>query len=77
MERFPDRRALIERLLDKNAQFQSFCEEYYDAVAALKRWTAKGPEGADTRKDWELIVHELEEEFLEFLSRDDTDKWPP
>jgi hypothetical protein len=77
IERFPDHRGQIERLFNRNALFQSFCEEYQDAVAALKRWAAKGHEGADTRKDWELMVYELEEEFLEFLSKDDTDCWPP
>lgn len=77
IERFPDRQALIERLFNRNARFQLFCEEYEESVKALKRWAAKGPEGVETRKEWELMVYELEEEFLEFLCNEDTDEGPP
>lgn len=77
IERFPGRRTQIERLFKQDTRFQSFCQEYQDSVAALRRWAAKGPEAGERRKEWELMVHELEEEYLEFLSKDDADRWPP
>lgn len=40
LERFPERRSDIASLLERNAEFGSLCEDYGEAVEALRRWQA-------------------------------------
>lgn len=66
VERFPDQRHRIESLFDRDATFRSFCRDYQEALAAVKQWADKGPEGEATRDECAMLICELEQEFLEF-----------
>ncbi len=70
-ERFPEKRAALKRLFDSNQLFQSLCEEYEACIKALRYWRESSlPEAPDFRKEFSSLLSELEEEILEYLSRE-------
>lgn len=69
LERFPERRSAIAGLLERNAEFGSLCEDYGEAVEALRRWQASPDDNASLEvRHFGLLVTELEEEILSALA---------
>ena len=70
VERFPERRYVLERLFESNQSFQSLCEEYEECLIALRYWRESSlPEAADFRNEFSSLLGELEDEIREHLSR--------
>lgn len=68
IERFPDHWAAITALLRADADFRSLCEDYGQAVEALRRWQASpGHETSVDVREFLNLVAELEQEILSAL----------
>jgi hypothetical protein len=65
--RFPDRELAIRRLCHRDSEFLGVCEDYEEAVAALRRWQAREDEAK--AEEYRRLVAELEEEILGDLAR--------
>jgi hypothetical protein len=65
--RFPDRELAIRRLCHRDSEFLGVCEDYEEAVAALRRWQARADEAK--AEEYRRLVAELEEEILGDLAR--------
>ena len=62
--RFPLRELEIRRRCARDPKFAEVCEDYGEALQALRRWEGAGPAGATRTEDFRRIVDELEAEFL-------------
>lgn len=71
LKRFPEERAVLQRLFRKSPSFQSLCEDYRDCLAALQYWeqSASGEASALARTYTELLG-ELEQEVRQFLEQE-------
>ena len=65
--RFPLRELEIRRQCARDPKFVEICEDYDEALQALRRWEAAGPAGATQVKDYRRIRDELEAEILTTL----------
>ena len=48
--RFPERELEIHRQYARDPKFQEICEDYSDALVALRHWEGAGPAGATGRR---------------------------
>ena len=67
--RFPLRELEIRRQYARNPTFREVCEDYDEALAALRHWEGAGPAGATRAEEYRRIVDELEAEILARLDR--------
>jgi hypothetical protein len=65
--RFSKRELEIHRQYISDPKFQEICEDYSDALVALRHWEEVGPAGATRAEDYRRIRDELEEEILGVL----------
>jgi hypothetical protein len=71
IKRFPEHELAIERLVRKNEDFRSMCEDYAVGVAALRRWERASDSKRVVRiAELRESLAELEEEVLEALERE-------
>ncbi len=67
-ERFPDQKISIDRLMAKDPEFISLCDDYDACINALHYWTrSKEPEAESMVDEFSNIARELEEEVIEAL----------
>ena len=62
--RFPLRELEIHRLCARDPKFEEICEDYDEALQALRHWEGAGPAGATQAEDYRRILDELEAEIL-------------
>ena len=67
VSRFPLRELEIRRLWAHDPTFEEICEDYHEAVMALRRWEGAGPAGAMETLDYRRILEELEAEIVAIL----------
>ena len=67
--RFPERELAIRRLCAHDPDFVAICEDYDEAVGALRHWQAVGTPGDPRTEDYRLLVTDLETEILARLDR--------
>jgi hypothetical protein len=68
MERFSRHAETLERFYKKSESFQSLCDDYQECLAlheSCSRFIAQ--EAAEYQRDSATLLHELEEEILEYL----------
>jgi hypothetical protein len=65
--RFPERELEIHRQYARDPKFEEICEDYGDALVALRHWEGAGPAGATRAEDYRRILEELEAEILGIL----------
>jgi hypothetical protein len=65
--RFPDRELAIHRRFARDPKFEEICEDYTDALEALRHWEGAGLAGAARAEDYRRIRDELEVEILGVL----------
>jgi hypothetical protein len=65
--RFPLRELEIRRLCTRDPKFAEICEDYGEALQALRHWLGAGPTGATRAEDYRRILDELEAEILGIL----------
>jgi hypothetical protein len=77
IERFPERRDTIQRLLEQDAEFREMCLDYAEASQAFAHWSALALRAAleasseQVADQYRILVYELEAEILEALVRDE------
>ena len=57
----------MHRRYAHDTKFQEVCEDYRDALVALRHWEEAGPADAARAEDYRRMRDELEEEILEVL----------
>ena len=68
MKRFSRHVEALERLYKKNESFQSLCDDYQECLALHESCTRSiAQEAAAYQEDAAILLHELEEEILEYL----------
>jgi hypothetical protein len=65
--RFPLRELEIRRRCARDPTFREICEDYGEALQALRHWEAAGPAGAARANDYRQMLQELEAEILGIL----------
>ncbi|WFU51146.1 hypothetical protein [Sinorhizobium terangae] len=68
VSRFPQHELLIHRLHARNADFMAICEDYSEALSALRRWE-ETPGGETKVAEYRSFLKELEAEVALFLDR--------
>ncbi len=69
MERFPDKKEVIDRLFVSSQSFETLCDEYESCLTALRYWRESSlSEAPDFRNEFSSLLSELEEEILHCLS---------
>jgi len=69
VRRFPLHELEIRRRCARDLKFGEICEDYSEALEALRHWEEAGPAGASRAEDFRRIRDELEVEILEILDR--------
>ena len=71
LKRFPEARAVLQRLFRDSTSFQSLCEDYRDCLAALQYWEqSTSGEAPALARAYEELLGELEQEVRQFLEDD-------
>ena len=72
VQRFPERWRDIAALGQTSEEFRALCDDYRDAVEALRRWHAltADPNAPARIEEFARLVAELEDEILVELNRD-------
>lgn len=71
MTRFPEYRDSLERLYTRSESFRSLCDDIRECLAALETWSQSMAEEAPAyRKEFAILLHELEEELLEDVNNE-------
>ena len=65
--RFPLRELEIHRRCARDPKFAEICEDYGEALQALRHWEGAGPAGAARAEEYRRILEELEAEMLAIL----------
>jgi hypothetical protein len=72
--RFPEHSVALRRLYMRDPDFRAVCKEYTEAVRAHAHWSEKTSQtdaaGMRQLHDYADLMHELEEETLAILARD-------
>ena len=67
-ERFADQKYSIDRLMARDPEFISLCDDYDACINALQYWAqSKDPEAGTMVDEFRDIARELEEEVIEAL----------
>ena len=66
LSRFPTAELVIHRLYVQDPAFRGICDDYEEAVAALRHWEACNDARAG---DFRLLASEIEAEIADFLDR--------
>ena len=65
--RFPLRELEIRRRCARDPNFAEICEDYGEALQALRHWEGAGPAGATRAEEYRQMLEELEAEILAIL----------
>lgn len=65
INRFPHRELSIRRLFAHSAEFRAICEDYEEALAALRRWETANCDAK--AQEYHALVAELEMEIVRKL----------
>lgn len=65
--RFPLRELEIRRRCARDQKFREICEDYGEALQALRQWEGAGPAGITRANDYRQMLEELEAEILGIL----------
>lgn len=68
VRRFPDRARSIRRLHAEDATFRAICEDYAEALRALKYWRAADHSSQRKAEEFRQLVQEFEDEALAALT---------
>ena len=66
--RFPNYKDLITELFSESESFKSLCEDYYDCRIMLDDSTKISNKTNDLRKEYQILLAEIEDEVLERIS---------
>ena len=66
--RFPNHKELITELFKESESFRSLCEDYYDCKRMLDESITINNKSSDTRKEYQILLNEIEDELLEKIS---------
>ena len=67
-ERFPDQKYSIDRLMAREPEFLSLCDDYDACIDALRYWAkSKQPEAETRVNEYHILVRELQEEITQAL----------
>jgi len=66
--RFPNHKELITELFKESESFRSLCEDYYDCRMMLDESITINNKSSDTRKEYQILLNEIEDELLEKIS---------
>ena len=66
--RFPDYLDSIEELFDESESFRSLCEDYFDCRSVLDESIKINNKKNDLRKEYQLLLTEIEDELLERIT---------
>ena len=64
LQTFPANDQIIKELADDSDSFKSLCEDYYDCKMALERMNSSTDKAEIICKEYEILLHEIEEELL-------------
>jgi hypothetical protein len=68
MDRFPGKKATLQRLFQESSSFQSLCDDFRDCLAALRHWEQSvSEEAAALAKSYAELLGELEQEIRQLL----------
>jgi hypothetical protein len=68
IERFPNRKSLIEREYARSESFHSLCDDWLVCSDALQRWCSVEGSLAQSRRDeYRTLMAELEREMIDWL----------
>jgi len=69
IDRFKNHDSRIEREMLKNPEFRSLCEDYGDAVEAVRNWSrSRDPSAANKTVEYRGLVLALEQEIRDHLN---------
>lgn len=68
LNRFPNHKDFINELFNESESFKSLCEDYYDCKIVLDKSIQISNKTDDIRKEYQILLTEIEEELLERLS---------
>ena len=69
LERFPDKKHQINRLIAENSEFLALSEDYDICVTALRYWAGSPAPEAETRViEYHTLIKELEGEFFQYFN---------
>ncbi|WP_340109045.1 hypothetical protein [Pikeienuella sp. HZG-20] len=66
--RFPEHELVIHRLCGQEPDFMGVCEDYEEAVAALRRWEEAGAGHVERAREYRVILDEIESDIREEIS---------
>ncbi len=67
-QRYPEKKAQIWRLMLKNSNFRSICEDYGICAEAIRYWDqSKKPSAKAKVEEYRYLCKELEKEVLQAL----------
>ena len=66
--RFPNHQNCIEELFDESESFRSLCEDYFDCRSVLDGSIKINNKKNDLRKEYQLLLTEIEDELLERIT---------
>lgn len=71
MARFPEHRDSLERLDTRSESFESLCDDIRECLVALDASSQSMEEEAPAyRKEYRMLLHELDEELLECVENE-------
>jgi hypothetical protein len=68
IEKFPDHRASIIHLYNKDEDFRTLCEDYMASAQALEKYRQKAIKDKQFENDFSQIYVELENEIIHLLA---------
>lgn len=66
--RFPEHELVIHRLCGQEPDFMGVCEDYEEAVTALRRWEEAGPGHVGRADEYRVILGEIEADIRKDIS---------
>ncbi|MEP3333575.1 hypothetical protein [Sedimentitalea sp.] len=68
ISRFPDHELAVHRLCGQDSGFREICEDYEEALVALRHWEQAGPAYATRAVEYRQIIGEIEADIQSELS---------
>jgi hypothetical protein len=77
LARFPDCEFAIHRLYARDAAVRAICDDYEEAVTALRHWESADPTDAAKAEDYRQLADEIEAEIVAILDGARAGRRPP